>query len=429
MNAAHGADTSVRMYFMEAENSILLEVEAYVTNFITEQVPKKYAYHDIQHTLNVVIAARQIGMEMELSEKELEILQLAAWFHDTGYDKGPANHEERSGKYAQEYLAKHNYSAEDIQTIISCIMATKMPHNPTAKLQKIICDADLSHLGQRVYWERCSRVRQELIQTRNLNMNEQEWVDFELDFITNHQFHTTVAEKLFGKRKAKHVKQLRKQKARLNPNAVVTVDEISRQSSKKRKTRDKKLKSIYLNGDDAKLKQNLGRGVETMFRTTYRTHVNLSAIADNKANIMLSINAIVISITVSTLVPGFDSNPKLIFPTIILLVVCLTAMVFATLSTRPKVTEGKFTKDDIREKRSNLLFFGNFYNMELDDFHWGMMEMIKDSDFLYSSMTRDLYFLGVVLAKKYRFLHICYNVFMYGLIVSVLSFAIAFLIT
>jgi len=165
-----------------------------------------------------------------------------------------------------------------------------------------------------------------------------------------------------------------------------------------------------------------------MYRTTYRTHVNLSSIADNKANIMLSINAIVISITLSSLIPRFETSPKLIFPTIVLLAVCLAAVVFATLSTRPKITEGKFTREDISNKRSNLLFFGNFYNMNIDDFHWGMMEMIKDSDFLYSSMTRDLYYLGIVLAKKYRYLRICYGIFMYGLIISVVIFAIAFLI-
>ena len=170
---------------------------------------------------------------------------------------------------------------------------------------------------------------------------------------------------------------------------------------------------------------NLGRGVETMYRTTYRTHVNLSSIADNKANIMLSINAIVISIVVSTLLPQIIGNPKLFIPTLILLIVCLLSIVFATLSTRPKITEGKSTIEDIKQKRSNLLFFGNFYNMELDDFHWGMKEMIKDPDFVYSSMTRDLYFLGIVLAKKYRYLRICYGIFMYGLVIAVAAFAIA----
>jgi len=142
---------------------------------------------------------------------------------------------------------------------------------------------------------------------------------------------------------------------------------------------------------------------------------------------MLSINAIIISIIVSTLVPQFDVNSKLIAPTLIMLCVCLGAMVFAILSTRPKITQGKFTREDIQQRKSNLLFFGNFYNMKLPDFEWGMMEMIKDKDFLYSSMTRDIYFLGVVLAKKYKYLRYCYSIFMYGLIVAVVAFAIAFL--
>jgi hypothetical protein len=85
------------------------------------------------------------------------------------------------------------------------------------------------------------------------------------------------------------------------------------------------------------------------------------------------------------------------------------------------------TLDDIRNKRSNLLFFGNFYNMKLEDFQWGMMEMIKNPDFQYSSMTRDLYYLGKVLAQKYRYLTFCYNVFMFGMILSVILFAMAFI--
>src|SRR5690606_38404185 len=169
----------------------------------------------------------------------------------------------------------------------------------------------------------------------------------------------------------------------------------------------------------------LGRGVETMYRTAYRTHVNLSAIADNKANIMLSINAIIISIIVSTLVPTFGTNPKLILSTAILVLVCLVAMVFATLSTRPKVTEGRVTRDDIINRKANLLFFGNFYKMPLEEYDWGMKEMIKDSDFLYTTMTKDLYFLGIVLAKKYRYLRYCYAVFMYGLINAVFAFAVS----
>ena len=169
------------------------------------------------------------------------------------------------------------------------------------------------------------------------------------------------------------------------------------------------------------------RGIETMLRTTSRNHMALSEMADNKANIMLSINAIIISITLSVLVPNFEANDALMLPTGLLLLVCICTMVFATLSTRPKVTSGKFSKEDIQNRTANLLFFGNFYNMKLEDYEEGMQELMNDSDFLYGSMTRDLYYLGQVLGRKYKYLRICYNIFMYGLIATVISFAVAVL--
>jgi hypothetical protein len=165
-----------------------------------------------------------------------------------------------------------------------------------------------------------------------------------------------------------------------------------------------------------------------MFRTTYRSHTNLSTLADNKANIMLSINGIIISIVISSLVPKLSSEHRLIIPTFVLLAVCLTSLVFAILASSPKVTSGVYSREDIKNRTSNLLFFGNFYKMPIEDYHWGVMEMIKDNDFLYSSMTRDLYYLGIVLALKYKLLRICYMVFMLGLIAAVLAFGIAFVL-
>lgn len=412
---------------MEVQNNLLLAVEAHVTDFFSKHISDKYVYHDFQHTKYVVQGVNKIGEGFKLSEKDLEILQLAAWFHDTGYNKGREQHEERSCQYAQAYLEEQDYSEEDLQQVLKCIMATKVPQNPENLLEEIICDADLSHLGNNFYWDRCTRVRQELLLTQNIIMSEQEWLDFEINFITGHEYKTSIARSLYNGQKKKHIKQLKRQRSRLlmeeNKEEVEPIIIPKKKKNKKKKGRPGP------HNPDAELKQlNLGRGVETMYRTTYRTHVNLSSIADNKANIMLSINAIIISIVVSSLVPRFGENERLIYPTIGLLIVCLSALVFAILATRPKVTEGKFTRADIEEKRSNLLFFGNFYNMDINDFHWGMMEMIKDSDFLYSSMTRDLYYLGVVLAKKYRFLRICYSIFMYGLIASVAFFAWAFLV-
>ena len=96
------------------------------------------------------------------------------------------------------------------------------------------------------------------------------------------------------------------------------------------------------------------------------------------------------------------------------------------MATRPKVTEGLVTQADIDNKTANLLFFGNFYKMPINDYQRGVMTMIRDNDFLYSTMIRDLYYLGVVLALKYKYLRISYTIFMIGIISAVVGFTVVF---
>lgn len=408
---------------MTPAEQLLNEVEAHIAGFFAQNISSQYVFHDLEHTIQTVAATKTIGEGFRLDPQDMQTLLLATWFHDTGYAEGPADHEERSCANAVRFL-EGKVPAEQIREIQSCIRATKVPQKPESLLGQIIADADLSHLGMDIYWDRTSRLRQEFVLTRNNVMSDQDWVDFEINFMMTHEYHTVVAQELFNKRKAKHIQQLLKQKRRLNPSLAPKVDEIALLEEKE-KTGD--LKKVLKESENEIKSARFGRGVETMYRTTYRTHTNLSAMADSKANLMLSVNAIVISILVSNLLPKLQdgANWKVIVPTVLLTATCLGSMVFATLATRPKITEGKVTREAIKQRKANLLFFGNFYNMNLDDFQWGVNEMLTDPEFLYSSMSRDLYFLGIVLAKKYRYLSTCYNIFMYGLIISMAAFAVS----
>ncbi len=154
----------------------------------------------------------------------------------------------------------------------------------------------------------------------------------------------------------------------------------------------------------------------------------MSDIADTKANILLSVNAIILSLVISNLFSKLDnpSNAYLIIPTIIFVLFSVTSIILSVVATRPNVTRGEFTKEDVAEKRVNLTFFGNFHKMKLEEFEWAITELLKDKNYVYSSLTKDLYFLGKVLDRKYRILRITYSIFMIGIVVSVLAFAISF---
>ena len=171
------------------------------------------------------------------------------------------------------------------------------------------------------------------------------------------------------------------------------------------------------------------RGIDTLFRVTLNNHTQLSAIADSKANILLSVNSIIISITLTAIIPKLDSasNSHLIIPTFILLIFSVITIVFTIMSTKPKVSSSNITQEDITSRRANILFFGNFHQLELNDFNNAMNDLMGDRKHLYDTLIKDLYYLGLVLNKKYKMLSIAYSVFMFGIIISVSAFCWAFI--
>jgi hypothetical protein len=337
-------------------------------------------------------------------------LEIAAWFHDSGFINGSAKHEENGVLLANNFL-KNKLSEKQIITVERLILSTKIEHKPTDHLERIIRDADCSHLASTKFNQISSLLREELRLTHNNDYSDLDWEKENISFLTRHQFFTNYAIENWQENKQNNLLSLF--------NSVKKLEKQTKQEKIKKKLLKKK-------NQKAELPE---KGVETMFRVTLRNHNKLSQIADTKANILLSVNAILISIALSNLVPRLDnpSNAHLIIPTVILIGFSVISIIFAIQSTRPKVTEGEFTKDDVAQKKVNLLFFGNFHQMKLEDFKWGMKEVMKDKEYLYDSMIKDLYFLGLVLNKKYKLLRTTYTVFTIGIVVSVLSFFIAFI--
>jgi len=172
-------------------------------------------------------------------------------------------------------------------------------------------------------------------------------------------------------------------------------------------------------------KKDPGRGIDTVFRITSNNNQRLSSQADSKAHILIQVNAIIISVLLSLLLRKIEDHTNLAIPATLLLFVNLVTIIFSILATRPHIPPGTFTKADLDDKKVNLLFFGNFYRMSLEEYAGGMLVMMDDKDFLYGSLIRDVYYQGIALGKKYLWLRWSYNVFMYGLIASVLAFLVA----
>lgn len=378
---------------------IIEKAEQFVSNLFETRLSTVNFYHNINHTRRVVEDISQLAEWEGCSEEETKILKLAAWFHDTGFVKVDKGHEEVSVKIAQEFLQSNQVSKDVIDLVTDLILVSIKDLKPKTNLQKLIKDADCSHVASESYFEISNLLRKENALKLNTSFTDLEWLEGNKEFFEWHKFYSDSA------------------KLKWQPLKTLNLRELNAKIDKIKAKQASKLSS-----------NKFGRGVETMFRVTLKNHIELSAIADTKANILLSVNAIIISVALSNLVPKLDnlSNAFLVWPTLILMLFSVTSVVLSVLSTRPNISSVNVTKEMIMNKQTNILFFGNFHKMGLKDFEWGIDYLMENQDVLYNSLTKDLYYLGLVLERKYRLLRVTYTVFMFGIIISALAFIISY---
>ncbi|HEY8936939.1 MAG TPA: Pycsar system effector family protein [Cyclobacteriaceae bacterium] len=394
------------------ESELARKTREFAENVFKDKAFEKRYFHNIDHTRDVVKAVKEIGQQSALTDDEIESATLAAWLHDVGYREGSENHEQTSAAEAKTLLEGWGASHKKIKEVTEAILATKVPQRPQSLIEKVLCDADLHHLSTEESITKSNKLRAEWEIFGSRPVNDKEWMEGTLAFMENHTYHTPYGQSILQHGKKKNIKKLRKM---IKPE--ISEKKFNKMEEELVKLRAKLDKEKALRPD---------RGVETLFRTTSHNHLMLSQMADNKANILITINSIILSVLVTLLARKIDDIPLLIIPSVMIVTVCLTTMVFAILSTRPNITAGKFSRDDVKSKKTNLLFFGNFHGMDIEDYEWSMKEMMKDADYLYGSLIKDIYYLGKVLGKKYKFLRLAYNIFMFGFVVSVIAFTVVF---
>ena len=423
---------------------LLDQIRAHVAISFQTKNDDRLLYHNLLHTEQVVKAVVKIGNHYKLSDQDFFIVNAAAWFHDTGYLTSFEHHEDTGARSARDFLATKSVEPAVIDAIANCILATKMPQHPVTLLEQIVCDADLFHLGGDDFKERNKLMRKEAEACKGKDIDKNLWRIKTIELFASHEYHTDYCKELLTAGKERNLAELKEKSLKEEHKHNKDADKHDAVSGKRNKDSDrdneesdkhqegdKKQKEEHdlvstVNAEPKKKKSDRpDRGIETMFRTTSGNHQRLSDMADNKAHIMISTNSIILSVILSILLRKLEDNPYLILPTLLLLIICVVTMVFSILATRPSVPPGTFTADEVKDKKVNLLFFGNFYNMSLVDYQAGMLAMMDDRDFLYGSLVKDLYGQGVVLGRKYRLLRIAYNVFMFGIVASVLAFIIA----
>jgi predicted metal-dependent HD superfamily phosphohydrolase len=177
------------------------QASKYIIELFKSKLPEELTFHNLGHTKDVVKAVRLIGDRSGISKEEDQLLRVAAWFHDSGYVTGYANHEAESIAIAETFLELQLCSNEQIDQIKDLIAATRVPQHPKNLLSCIICDADLFHLSKRNYKKYENRLRKEWELCLGEIYYDKEWKQLNLDFLNTHHYFTAYGKTVLQQQK------------------------------------------------------------------------------------------------------------------------------------------------------------------------------------------------------------------------------------
>ncbi|AUC76160.1 Pycsar system effector family protein [Olleya sp. Bg11-27] len=165
----------------------------------------------------------------------------------------------------------------------------------------------------------------------------------------------------------------------------------------------------------AKIEPRSERGVETLFRLLSKNQYTLNTMIDRKSNILISINALILSLIIGTVMSQLEADPHLIFPVVMILMTNLISITYAIFATRPELVHGD-------KGARNLMFYGNFQDMEETEYVDSITELMNQGDELYKTIAKDTFYLGKTIDRKFKLLRKSFNVFLVGIILSVMGF-------
>jgi len=397
---------------MKLTTELLRGTALYVKDYYTNHYTEQYYFHHYTRTMNIVRNCDALAVSMDLGKQESKLAHLAAWFLELGYNLDYQDYQPKSVELAREYFKTKELEDGVFEKIEECILSTRIPQQPVSVISQLVCDASMYHLAEKDAVQHADALRAEYAVIAGKDFTDEEWLNENIRILSNHFYFTVSARSLFQKRKDKTLAAFQAKRELLHAIQKETVDTLPNTPLIDKKT---------VLEEEIKLE----RGVESFFRITERRHMDLSTKAHDKASLLISVNSIVMSIVLSVLITKLDENRYLLLPTLFLVITCAVTIVFAIISTKPRMI-GSHSKNKSGNDELNILFFGDFADLSLTEYKKAMKDTYKNRSELYDSLSRDIYYQGVVLKWKFKYINIAYNIFMYGFILTILSFMTAF---
>ncbi len=189
------------------KTKLLVDIKHYV-NYILLPLEQHY-YHQYEHSIDVMQRAVYLWEKEWISQEEVEILAIAALFHDTGFTIQYDDNEPIGAKIAHNYLKTILYPIEKIKLVEQLILATSPKVEPKNKLEEIIKDADLDNLGRDDFFETAQRVKKELETIKKIKIKDPDWYHAALDVIGKNKFYTQTQNTERGEKRRENKEKLK----------------------------------------------------------------------------------------------------------------------------------------------------------------------------------------------------------------------------
>ncbi len=365
-----------------------------------------FVYHTPRRAARVAAACRTIGRHVRLEKEALAGVEVAAWLHELGFVQTPHKPVEGSLALARAFLEKYRYAPASAEIILNCIRAAHNEKLPQSPAEEVLCDASRVEWAGKNYPKGSQRLRLERALAADQRYSDAAWLQEQASQMESYGFRTPFASVYLESPRRANLRKLQKQMRTQGKEAATPVSPAPLVAAGK-----------------------VDRAADTLFRVTLKDLVDLISITDRKAQVMINVNVIMISLILSVLVRKLDENPGLALPTFLLLAVCTSIAVLAVLSTRVVFHHLRQSEDAAKGRPQNLVAMAYFFKISLDDYKTGMHELVRSPDRLYDNLTENIYHLRSVLEKKSRYLKLAYDLFIFGLPLSVVAYLLAFLLT
>ncbi len=377
---------------------LLKETARYIAIYYADYASKEHVFHQLDYLADCMRHCKAMIGHYRPAKEDTMAAQLAVYFYGTGFLTQKAAPVERSIALAKEFLSSLGTKQALIDAVVSALGSTMIARTERSLIQHIVNDAVHYFYGSKQFLKLAKLLRSEKNAFGEMKIGKIEWLEQLILLLDGYRYGTDFCSDKLDGQKTRNIALVKAKIDRLLENPIERVS-----ASVAKKDRPEK-------------------GIETMFRITSGNNQRLSDMADNKAHILITVNAIILSAIISLVLRRLEDNQFLVVPSLSLLIICLATMILSILATRPKIASGVFTQQELDDKRANLLYFGNFYKIDCLTYTESMFRVMNDSRMLYTMLIRDVHGQGMVLGKKYKLLRSAYNIFMYGIIITVLTF-------